>query len=83
MKKFKTMSKKMAVKSIVAGTIAKEKVFGIFAQKTGEGFVDSALKILISVIIGALLLGGLYSIFQDTVLPTLQNTIENLFNYKG
>lgn len=40
----------------------------ILANKSGEGFVDSAVKILISVVIGALLLGGLYMLFKDTVL---------------
>ncbi|WP_242841650.1 DUF6133 family protein [Desulfitibacter alkalitolerans] len=34
----------------------------------GEGFIDTAVKILISVVIGALLLAGLYMLFQDTIL---------------
>ena len=48
-----------------------------------EGFVDSGVKILISVVIGALLLGGLYVLFGDTILPTLTDKIEGLFNYAG
>ena len=48
-----------------------------------EGFVDSALKILIAVVIGALLLAGLYALFGDTIMPTLKNKIEGLFNYGG
>ena len=46
-----------------------------------EGFVDSGVKILIAVVIGALLLGGLYLLFNDTILPTLTNKIKELFNY--
>ena len=42
-----------------------------------------ALKILISVVVGALLLAGLYTLFKDTILPTLTDKIENLFNYSG
>jgi len=55
----------------------------VLAQQSGEGFVDTALKILISVVIGALLLAGLYMLFNDTVLPTLVQRVKELFNYKG
>ena len=48
-----------------------------------EGFVDSGVTILIAVVIGALLLGGLYTLFNDTVLPTLTTKIQDLFNYVG
>ncbi len=55
----------------------------VLCQQSGEGFVDSALKILISVVIGALLLSGLYMLFKDTVIPTLVQRVEELFNYAG
>ena len=53
------------------------------ANPTGEGFVDSGVKILIAVVIGALLLGGLYALFGDTIIPTLKTKIAGLFNYAG
>ena len=46
-------------------------------------WVPSLLKILISVVVGALLLAELYTLFKDTILPTLQSRIQNLFNYSG
>lgn len=52
-------------------------------SRRAEGFVDSGVKILIAVVIGALLLGGLYLLFNDTILPTLTNKIKELFNYAG
>jgi hypothetical protein len=55
----------------------------VIANKKAEGFIDSGVKILISVVIGALLLAGLYSLFGDTILPTLKSKIEGLFNYGG
>jgi len=61
----------------------KTKTGKVLAQQSGEGFVDTALKILISVVIGALLLAGLYMLFNDTVIPTLINKVKELFNYKG
>ena len=49
----------------------------------GEGYVDSGVKILIAVVIGALLLTGLYTLFEDTIMPTVTTKIQNLFNYAG
>lgn len=51
--------------------------------KKAEGYVDSGVKILIAVVIGALLLAGLYTLFNTNILPTLTTKITNLFNYKG
>lgn len=48
-----------------------------------ENFVDSGIKILIAVVIGALLLGGLYALFGDTIMPTVTEKVENMFNFKG
>ena len=53
-----------------------------FASKKAEGYVDSGVKILIAVVIGALLLAGLYTLFNGTILPTLTTKITGLFNYK-
>lgn len=60
-----------------------EKVKGLMLDKKGEGYVDTGLKILIAVVIGALLLAGLYALFNDTVMPTLVNKVKELFDYKG
>ena len=48
-----------------------------------EGYVDSGVKILIAVVIGALLLAGLYALFNGTIMPTVTQKIQGLFNYKG
>jgi hypothetical protein len=55
----------------------------ILCSQRGEGFVDTAIKILIAVVIGALLLGGLYALFGETILPTLKQRIMDMFNYGG
>lgn len=56
---------------------------GILTDKRGEGYIDTAIVILISVVLGALLLAGLYALFNDTVLPTLTRRIQEMFNYAG
>ena len=50
---------------------------------TAEGYVDSGVKILIAVVIGALLLAGLYALFNTTIMPTVTKKVTDLFNYKG
>jgi len=42
-----------------------------------------AVKILISVVIGALLLAGLYALFGDMIMPQLHDRIQDMFNYAG
>ena len=49
----------------------------------GENYVDTAVKILIAVVLGALLLAGLYALFGDVVMPTLTRRIQEMFNYAG
>ena len=48
-----------------------------------EGYVDSGVKILIAVVIGALLLSLLYGLFNTTIMPTVTKKITELFNFKG
>ena len=50
---------------------------------TLAGYIDTAIKILIAVVLGALLLAGLYTLFGDTVLPTVTERVEEMFDYKG
>ena len=49
----------------------------------GEGYIDTAVKVLIAVVLGALVLAGLYAVLNDTVMPTVTERIKDMFNYKG
>jgi len=48
-----------------------------------EGFVDSGVKILIAIVIGALLLGGLYFLFNNIIIPNSIGRIIDLIRYTG
>ena len=52
-------------------------------EQKGEGFVDTAIKILMAVVIGALVLAGLYALFDETLLPTLTRRVQEMFSYSG
>ena len=73
------MFKKFANK--VKSAVSTSKV-AVMSHKA-EGYVDSGVKILIAVVIGALLLGGLYLLFNGTIMPTVTTKITGLFNYAG
>jgi hypothetical protein len=55
----------------------------MLATTRAENFVDSGIKILIAVVIGALLLGGLYALFGDTIMPTVTEKVEEMFEFNG
>ena len=55
----------------------------MLAATRGENFVDSGIKILIAVVIGALLLGGLYALFGDTIMPTVTEKVKSMVDFKG
>ena len=55
----------------------------VLASNRAEGYIDTAVKILIAVVLGALLLAGLYALLESTVLPTLTQRIKEMFNYAG
>ena len=55
----------------------------LIASKVGEGYIDTAVKIIIGVVIGGVLLAGLYTLFNTTVIPNLQTEIGNMFSYSG
>ena len=51
-------------------------------SKKAEGYVDSGVKILIAVVIGALVLGLLYALIQG-LFPTISDKITELFSFNG
>ena len=68
MKKFFANIKNKATEMAVRAKTAIENV-------RAEGYVDSGVKILIAVVIGALLLAGLYTLFNSTIMPTVTQKI--------
>lgn len=70
-----------AVRTAVINLIIRSNA--MLAATRGENFVDSGIKILIAVVIGALLLGGLYALFGDTIMPTVTKKVQEMFAFKG
>ena len=69
------------VRGTVNGAIIKGQ--SVLACKRGEGYVDTGVKILIAVVLGALLLTLLYALLKTTVMGTVTTKVTELFNYSG
>mgnify|MGYP007127127275 FL=1 len=61
--------------------LSKENFKNKLCAKSGQGALDTAVVVLISIVLGALILAGLYALLDDTVLPTLTTKIQEMFNY--
>lgn len=56
------------------------KAKAVLENQGGEGYVDTAVTMIIAVVIGGLLLGGLYYIFNGMILPGLAERIQSMFS---
>ena len=76
MKKLINSIKNKANSAIISANTAIE-------STAGEGYVDTGVKIIVGVVIGGVILAGLYTLFDGTVIPTLTTKIGDMFNYAG
>ena len=71
----------MKTRELQKALAIKEKLIHIANDNRGQGSIETAIQILIAVVLGALILAGLYALMDDTVLPTLTQKIQEMFNY--
>ena len=53
------------------------------ANAKAEFYIDKTVGIIIAVVVGGVLLAGLYALFNTTIIPTLTAKISQMFNYSG
>ena len=51
-------------------------------NKSGEGHIDTGIKIIIGIVVGALILGGLYALFDNLVMPKLNAKVQDMMHYE-
>ena len=76
MKKFFANMKAKAERKAIAAKTALQ-------SRSGEGYIDTGVKIIIGVVIGGVILAGLYTLFNTTIIPTLTTKITQMFSYSG
>ena len=76
MKKFINTIKNKCNSAIISAKTA-------ITNTTAEGYIDTGVKIIIGVVIGGVILAGLYTLFNSTIIPTRTSKIGEMFNYAG
>ena len=74
---FKNFFKKLTRKAdnaLINATCALE-------SRKAEGYVDTGVKILIAVVLGALVLTLLYALLNGTVMPKVTEKVNSMFAY--
>ena len=56
------------------------KIKSVLRDRCGESYVDTAVKMIIAVVIGSLVLGGFYTLYNNVVLPGLADRIQTMFS---
>ena len=51
------------------------------ADNSGQSALDTAIVCLIAIVLGALILAGLYALIDSEVMPTLSQRIKDMFDY--
>lgn len=75
--------KKLRQKYLLKFVNVRDKIKARLLDNSGQGAIDVAIICLLSVVLGALILAGLYALMDDTVLPTLTQKIQEMFNYSN
>ena len=78
-------SKAAKIKSAFTATeaVITAKAYTVLDGTVAEAYVDTGVKVLIAVVLGALLLGLLYTLFNSTIMPRVTEKVNELFNYNG
>lgn len=82
----KNIKTKIMVKALAIREVAQAKVENAkakLADNTGEGYVDTAVKIIIALVIGGLLLAGLVALFNNVIMPRVETEVTNMFGMGG
>ncbi len=81
--KLKSFISKLKAKFSKIITAIKSKVCSVFKGTKAEAYVDTGVKVLIAVVIGALLLGAFYTLFDDVFEVEVANRVYEMFDYAG
>jgi hypothetical protein len=80
MKALKNKINKFSIKARVYAVTLRDGAKKRLSDTTGEGYIDTAIKIIIGVVIGALVLAGLVALWNLVIMPRLNTEVTEMFN---
>jgi len=78
--KFIEKIKNKANKALISAKVAAETAL---TNKKGEGYISTAVKWIIGIVIGGVILVALYALFKDNILTKVSTKLTEYFNYSG
>ena len=78
--KFIEKIKNKANKALISAKVAAETAL---TSKKGEGYISTAVKWIIGIVIGGVILVALYALFKDNILTKVSTKLTEYFNYSG
>jgi len=63
----------------IGGATLCRKAKSRFLDARGDGYIDTAIKIIIGVVVGALVLAGLVALWNLVIMPRLNTEVTNMF----
>ncbi len=81
--KIKSFTNKVKAAFSAKQTEITAKAHAVLDGTVAEAYVDTGVKVLIAVVIGALLLSLLYALFNTTIMPSVESKVNEIFNYAG
>jgi hypothetical protein len=80
MKSLKNKINNFSAKTYVKAISLRDRAKHILTDTSGEGYIDTAIKIIIGVVIGALVLAGLIALWNLVIMPRLNTEVTDMFN---
>lgn len=80
MNKIRKAINDFSLKLYVKAASLKDSAVEAVTNTEGDAYIDTVVKILIAVVVGALILWGLYALMEDVVMEELEDKISELFN---
>lgn len=80
MNKIRKAINDFSLKLYVKAVSLKDSAVEAVTNTEGDAYIDTVVKILIAVVVGALILWGLYALMEDVVMEELEDKISELFN---
>jgi hypothetical protein len=75
MKAIKNKIEALTVKTQCTTISIKERI----CDTRGDGYIDTAIKIIVGVVIGALVLAGLILLWNNVIMPRLNTEVTSMF----
>ncbi len=70
----------LSTKAYIKAEALKDSAKAAIQNETGDFYISEGVKVIIAVILGSLLITAMVALFNDTILPEIEDRIDGLFD---